>query len=185
MGVVAWSEEQSQFLRDLIGNGASFAVAAAEINARFNTNFTRNAAIGRAQRIGLCSVRPRVTAKREKPARRRPLKTAAGPRIVPVRPVRETIEVRCAEVEPLRLSLADLQPHNCRYPYGDRAITFCGHAKSEGSSYCLPHKFLCTQERRPGAGGSTAAQRFSLILKKRNMPQSVALEYGNLEEDAA
>jgi len=183
MGVGTWTDEQSQFLRDLVGNGASFSIASAEINARFNTSFTRNAAIGRAQRMGLCSVRPRVT-RAEKPMRRQKVRIDA-PRVVKVRPVREAIEVRCAKVEPLHLSLLELQPHHCRYPYGDRSFTFCGHLSGEDSSYCDPHRLLCTQERRPGAGGSTGAQRFSLILKKRNVPQSVALEYGNMEEDAA
>lgn len=56
-----WTPEQSQALRDQVTRGISFAKAAAEINARFGTSYTRNAAIGRGRRMGLVGA-PRPTA---------------------------------------------------------------------------------------------------------------------------
>ena len=50
------------------------------------------------------------------------------------------------KIEPRHLSLTDLEHGDCRYPYGGdeegEAITFCGHARRNGSSYCTPHFHL-------------------------------------------
>ena len=52
-------------------------------------------------------------------------------------------KLRCAKIEPRHLSLIDLEHGDCRYPYGGdeegEAITFCGHPRRTGSSYCTPH----------------------------------------------
>lgn len=182
-GEKKWTDEQSQFLRDLIGGGASFAVAAAEINARFNTSFTRNAAIGRAQRIGLCSVRPRIV-KKERPVRQR--KERLG-RSDPAfyRPLRETITIRCAEVEPMRVGLLDLQPHHCRYPYGDHEFTFCGHTVVDGGSYCQPHTMLCTRDDRRGNRTEESSKRFAFILRKNNISKAQIISSGNWADEGA
>ena len=46
-------------------------------------------------------------------------------------------------ITPRHLALVDLEAGDCRYPYGGDAegepITFCGHQRQEGSSYCLAH----------------------------------------------
>ena len=54
-----WTPEHSQALREYVARGISFARAAAEINARFGTAYTRNAAIGRGKRMGLVVPRRR------------------------------------------------------------------------------------------------------------------------------
>lgn len=42
--------------------------------------------------------------------------------------------------EPLHLSLMDLGPRCCNFPYGDRNFTFCGHpVVSTSSTYCEHH----------------------------------------------
>jgi GcrA cell cycle regulator len=56
--------------------------------------------------------------------------------------------LRCAEVEPRHVSLVDLGANDCRYPYGDGKVTFCGHLKLSGSSYCPEHHSLCTEAPR-------------------------------------
>ena len=54
----------------------------------------------------------------------------------------EPVELRCVDVSPRHLSLVELEAGDCRYPYGGdeegEAITFCGHPRREGSSYCAP-----------------------------------------------
>ncbi len=40
-------------------------------------------------------------------------------------------------------TLMDLEDHDCRYPFGDETILFCGEAKREKSSYCDFHHRLC------------------------------------------
>lgn len=55
-------------------------------------------------------------------------------------------KLRCAAVDPRHLSLTELEFGDCRYPYGGdkegEAITFCGHPRQPGSSYCAPHFHL-------------------------------------------
>ena len=52
-------------------------------------------------------------------------------------------KLRCVKLEPRYLSLTDLEHGDCRYPYGGdeegEAITYCGHPRGAGSSYCTPH----------------------------------------------
>ena len=48
-----WAVEHSDALRDYVAKGISFSEIAAAINAQFGTDYTRNAAIGRARRMGL------------------------------------------------------------------------------------------------------------------------------------
>jgi GcrA cell cycle regulator len=58
----------------------------------------------------------------------------------------EALQLRCVAITPRHLSLVDLEADDCRYPYGGDAdgepITFCGHPRHEGSSYCLSHFHL-------------------------------------------
>lgn len=60
----------------------------------------------------------------------------------------DTRPLRCVEIEPLHLSIFDLMEDSCRWPYGgwaeNRGITFCGHSKLEGLSYCPAHQELST-----------------------------------------
>jgi GcrA cell cycle regulator len=68
------------------------------------------------------------------------------------------VRLRCVETEPLHLSLIELERGNCRYPYGGdeegEAITFCGHPRRPGSSYCTPHFHL---SRGPGTPSERTA----------------------------
>jgi GcrA cell cycle regulator len=57
----SWAEEHSQALREYFEKGLSFSEIANAINERFNTAYTRNAAIGRARRMGLSTPRPPVS----------------------------------------------------------------------------------------------------------------------------
>jgi GcrA cell cycle regulator len=159
-----WTPEHSEALRDYVARGISFARAAAEINARFGTAYTRNAALGRGKRMGLVvpvrrADRPTsAKAAGPKPAKSRkrsgveahPQEPEATP--VPAAPVR----LRCVGVSPRLISLVELEPGDCRYPYGgdkdDEPIAFCGHPRRPGSSYCTPHFHLTR-------GVGTAAER--------------------------
>lgn len=51
-------------------------------------------------------------------------------------------KLRCVEVAPLNLTLADLPANGCHYIAGDDLL-YCGHPVKDGSSYCVPHHFLC------------------------------------------
>lgn len=50
-------------------------------------------------------------------------------------------KLRCVEIVPLNLTLADLPADGCHYIPGDDLL-YCGHPIKAGSSYCVPHHFL-------------------------------------------
>lgn len=163
MDTMNWLPEHSAALQDLRARGLSYSEIADTINATFSTAYTRNAALSRAQRMGLAGLdRPEPSL----PGRLDPLKPALPEpaRIGSLREGRaepkfdllrwpksftETVEMpqlRCAAVAPRHLSLFDLKRGDCRYPYGGdadgEAMTFCGHPRRSGSSYCTPHFHL-------------------------------------------
>jgi GcrA cell cycle regulator len=159
-----WTPEHSQALREYVARGISFARAAAEINTRFGTAYTRNAAIGRGKRMGLVvpvrrEDRPTPARKAQRPAKLRARHDVASQRpepelvsAVPAAPV----QLRCVGISPRLLPLVELEPGDCRYPFGGdkdgEPIAFCGHPCRAGSSYCTPHFHLTR-------GVGTAAER--------------------------
>ncbi len=40
-------------------------------------------------------------------------------------------------------TLLELEDHDCRFPFGDEVIMFCGEARQEKSSYCPFHHRKC------------------------------------------
>lgn len=56
--------------------------------------------------------------------------------------------MHCVEIIPRGLTIAELEPNDCRFPYGDRDILFCGHSKQEKSSYCSYHHAICWEPAR-------------------------------------
>src|ERR1700716_2070591 len=167
MQSMSWAREHCDALCDYHAGGLSFAEIAEAINAKFKTAYSRNAAIGRARRMGLADPdRPKPPPKASTP----PLHTirerhaASSRRPMPVLEPAETVTLRCVEIDPRHLSLIDLEPGDCRYPYGGdeegEAITFCGHPQRRGSSYCTAHFHL---SRGPG----TAAERAAITVALR------------------
>jgi hypothetical protein len=169
MEATNWAPEHSAALRDLFGQGMSFSRIAREINAKFKTTYSRNAALGRAKRMGLdeagrqeapAHVIPTLSRQQEIRSEIRP------PELHWPKPAFETAEpvkLRCVAIEPRHLSLAELEWGDCRYPYGGdaegEAITFCGHPRRPGSSYCRPHFRL---SRNPALMPRPAANTTSL-----------------------
>ena len=147
-------------LREYLAKGMSFAEIADALNAKFGTAYSRNAAIGRARRMGLSVPR----AARGQRLALAEAADAAGQSRRGWRTPRERLRsglpaaddrhferaerarLRCVEIMPRHLALVDLEANDCRYPYGGDeegdAITFCGHPRHEGSSYCVSHFHL-------------------------------------------
>ncbi|MCA1395878.1 GcrA family cell cycle regulator [Bradyrhizobium sp. BRP56] len=156
MEVMNWLPEHPAALQDLRARGLSYSEIADTINATFNTAYTRNAALSRAQRMGLAGLErlepslpgqldppkpslpelPRIGRLREGRAELTP-DLLRGPKIFT-----ETVEMpqlRCATVVPRHLSLLDLKPGDCSE---GETMTFCGHPCRSGSSHCTPHFHL-------------------------------------------
>ena len=164
-------------LCEFLARGMSFSAIAKAINDKFGTSYTRNAAIGRSKRMGLSGPNPaekrleRVLkaeidgseAIQETEAIQDglgPGSAWAGPP-----PAAEPVKLRCIGIRPRLVSLIELNPGDCRYPYGGdkdgEPIVFCGHPRRDGSSYCTPH-FRLTQG--PGTASERAAGRILLRL---------------------
>src|SRR5579862_8406564 len=147
-----WEGAHSVALRAYLGKGLSFSEIASALNQQFGTAYTRNAAIGRARRMGLSvPLRPPsdsvMSAPKRPDARRICQSRAHKQAVVPPKPSTveraAALQLRCVAITPRHLSLVDLEANDCRYPYGGDTegdpITFCGHPRHEGSSYCLSH----------------------------------------------
>lgn len=177
-----WVPEHCNALRQYLSQGMSYSEIAEAINAQFGTEYSRNATIGRARRMGLSgSDRSDDTDRPKRSSRHWPWRPsrASEPRLHESReryvpdfirpiPVFERVVVpklRCVEIVPRHLRLVDLEPGDCRYPYGGdeegEAITFCGHPRRQGSSYCTPHFHLTCS---PGTVLERALSTVSLRL---------------------
>lgn len=150
----AWTPEIDADLLQMVKEGISYREAVPVLNARYGTSFSRCALIGRARRLGGFEPRPRLTPEQREARRitrearrnkkRRDERRQAGyvPRLRIVRPAREDTVLRCAEIQPLHVSLLDLERHQCRWPYGDGPYSFCGHQVGKDTPYCMPHYHL-------------------------------------------
>jgi GcrA cell cycle regulator len=167
-----WAPEHSEALREFLAKGMSYSEIADAINAKFKSAYSRNAAIGRAKRMGLAGpdrpkdwpkLPPKAKAPRLHKLRER--YAAEFMRLMPVFEKAEPVKLRCAEIDPRHLSLIELASGDCRYPYGGdeevEAITFCGHPRRENSSYCAAHFHLT---RDPGTVPERAVSPVSLRL---------------------
>jgi len=157
----SWAPAHCEALRESVTKGMSFAEAALAINKEFGTDYTRSAAIGRARRMGLLA-RPKqrnagsrqlVKAKAPRPPRAREQpESKLRPSTSPPERV-DPVKFRCVGITPRLAALVDLEAGDCRYPYGGdkegEAITFCGHPRLPGSSYCRPHYHLTRGDGTP------------------------------------
>ena len=167
-----WAPEHSGALREYLALGMTYSAIARAINAKFNTHYTRNAALSRARSIGLVSNERPADLIASAPQHQQPslsqlrkASAAASRWFVPNFEREELPKLRCVDVEPRHLSLLELEARDCRYPYGGdeegEAITFCGHPRREDSSYCAAHFHLT---RGPGAAPERAVSAASLRI---------------------
>ena len=160
---VNWPPEHSQMLREYHSKGMSYSQIAKALNARFATAYTRSATLGRAKRMGLADIDQMRAQKpmlermlRERTAQARSSGTGLSDKrpaglilseFCPLKRARvKPVQLRCVDVSPRHLPLVELERNDCRYPHGGdeegEAITFCGHPRRKGSSYCAPHFHL-------------------------------------------
>jgi len=141
--ISSWVESQVEELKRLVAAHMKYS----EIGALLGC--TRNAAIGKARRLGLDNTvakppgyvsqrQVRRTRRQAREDRKHNIREAkkeaklAMPRFVIPAPV---------SVDPLNLTIDELQPCNCRYITNDdvKNARYCGHETFRGSSWCLFH----------------------------------------------
>lgn len=137
-----WTAERIELLRKLYDQGLSASQIAAQLG-----DVTRNAVIGKTMRLKLRrrGYNPNSIPAAQPTKKRRVRFVAANTNSTAIRTFvthePTTLDrLRCVEVVPLGKTLIELEPDDCRYPYGDQVITFCGHP-SDGI-YCPAHDAL-------------------------------------------
>ena len=129
-----WSEDLVEALSRLWKAGLS----ATEIRAQVPgiNQFSRNAVLGKLSRLGLLRTVRQKVGKPPRPKRQ--------PRRIKPRETIFTIPVESTD-DPLPeelVSFVDLEPWQCRYPFGEDPILFCGRPQHY-RSYCLTHARTC------------------------------------------
>jgi GcrA cell cycle regulator len=141
-----WTPERVEQLKVHVSAGLSCAQIAREIGV------TRNAVIGKINRLGLSGLKPPSAPKPKVPKDRSPRYLALRQIFRVVRPQGDP----AAEPPPLvdeapfmtseqRCSLLELSPVNCRWPINDPGaanFAFCGLATVPGLPYCTGHARL-------------------------------------------
>src|SRR5450631_1252486 len=167
-----WAEEHSKALREFLQSGMSYSRIADAINAKFKTAYSRNATIGRAKRMGLPGPdrpwnwpKPTLSAEALRLHRLRERLASESSRPMPALESVEPVDLCCVEIIHAVFHCWISNPGDCRYPYGGdeegEAITFCGHPRRQGTSYCAAHFYLT---RGPGAAPERPGATVSLRL---------------------
>jgi GcrA cell cycle regulator len=148
-----WLPAHDAALTKHLAANMSFADAAGEINREFGTAYSRNATIGRAGRIRLRStVGKSQGSKRHKGPRkaqpRAPKIERKAPAVFACDPASG---LRVADVIPRNIPLFELQPGDCRWPYGHGPFVFCGCPTLADGSYCEAHQALSARVSHQGA----------------------------------
>lgn len=164
-----WTEDRIALLRRHWGTDKTAREIAEMIG------MSRNAVIGKAQRLGLGSGPPPPTKRAERllgsPRKRRQAQVEAARMVLLAQCAGGAAAVAASRAAPLagspklaavptrRITMSELTEHACRYPYGDRPseLMFCGRAVMERdgrpASYCPDHEARCyvpPDNRRPG-----------------------------------
>jgi GcrA cell cycle regulator len=138
-----WAAAHDAALAKHLAADMSMSEAAAAINGEFETVYSRNAVIGRANRLGLKSNVPKSHGSRKQK------RFHGGERHKPERKIviKQVFQcdaatgLRTADVVPRMIPLIELAPGDCRWPYGDGPFLFCGVAGCV-ESYCDAHQAL-------------------------------------------
>ncbi len=146
MGIDYWTDERVERLKTLYASGDS----ASQIANELGSGVTRNGVIGKVHRLGL--ERRGRTAGTRRSAKVNTQRIRSNPMVDRWAPKRAPVPFTCkpaADVISRGLSIMDLMPDDCRFPYGDTPfLLFCGHPKISGSSYCPSHFALVRRDTK-------------------------------------
>lgn len=134
-----WPHEYLFELEKLWDEGLSGSQIAVAFYEKFGVEFSRNAVIGKANRLKL---EPRAE-------RTNPNGNRAASRKPPVKVIPLALKANEVPIHQ-RKTLFDLRTSDCRWPYGDpgsNSFFFCGAERELGHSYCLAHIGLSTGNR--------------------------------------
>jgi GcrA cell cycle regulator len=171
-----WTDEAVQALKRLAHEGRSASVIAQALGAP-----SRNAVIGKANRIGIKLGGGRAFAPGGTPAEAYQMKSASGPcprpaprkqrsapapsRDLRVKPGEEAASLAEAEVgEMRRVRFEEIRALACRWPLGDpmsKDFAYCGLEAANGRPYCAGHSRLAYQPPKARTGKAPHERRWS------------------------
>jgi GcrA cell cycle regulator len=147
----AWTEERLENMRDMFADRLS----ASQIAERFGV--TRNVVCGKLARMGLTRAADQHLSSAPKKPRVPKHEAVGAPAGSLAFKVIHSIKRKqreaedggidpqpfvcrdAADIVPRHLDLLELAEQDCKYPYGDGPITFCGHPRRKGTPYCPGH----------------------------------------------
>lgn len=139
--MAAWSPEEDAAIRARVRTHSASQIAA------LLPGRTRASVVGRAWRLGESLTKdPTTRLELEHPKRRK-----AGRAAVPVPPAEgpgawpsasPAARRAALAVQPRLVALEALAARDCRWPYGEAEVRFCGRTTGEGSAYCPAHRGL-------------------------------------------
>ena len=146
-----WTQPMLDFMAELGVKGHSFAEIARQVNIRFGTSFSRNAAIGVATRKGLFIVQPKRRERNNgvvpvlKRANNKPTSLKRAKKLMTNL---ERLARRRANLPEPKGPLNDFPAGDaCLFIHGDPMIEpwqCCAHKRLQGSPYCAGHHAVCT-----------------------------------------
>jgi GcrA cell cycle regulator len=158
-----WTQERVIDLARLWADGLSCSQISATLGG-----VSRNAVIGKIHRLGLTEPAFKKQPKPEKKPRA-PKQTrernrqgdhhavykivnggGGTQRVIQSRESAETVRLRCVEIIPRNITLAELKDTDCRYIAGDDYL-YCAHPARPGSSFCPTHHALVWVPTKPRA----------------------------------
>lgn len=155
---MTWTQDRVDMLEKLWTEGLSASACARRINYSTESDFSRNAIIGKVSRLGLQSRKTtlRRSSRESRAIARKAMAKATksnphSPRFGQINPnAKQRFEPAPTPLEDTPqgpvVSLADIGPSQCRYPYGDpkrAGFGFCGCESVPGLSYCERHVSIC------------------------------------------
>ena len=146
-----WTAPMLEFMAQLGVKGHTFAEIARQVNARFGTSFSRNAAIGVAMRKGLFITQPKRRERNEgvvpvlKRANNKPKSMKRAKKLMSNM---ERLMRRRSNLPTPKGPMNEFPAgEGCLYIHGDPMWSewqCCAHKRLEGSVYCAGHHAVCT-----------------------------------------
>jgi GcrA cell cycle regulator len=154
-----WNADKTRLVQELWPTHSA-GVIAITISHQFKETCTRNAAMGKVHRLGLCrttkhagclpSINHRTGnngSSHKGKSRPRMLKLKPAPQWKPAEPA---FTPRPGNIQ-CPCQVTDLEPHNCRWPIGDPQAPdfyFCGAVAVADQPYCPPHQKMAFPQHR-------------------------------------
>ena len=143
-GEQSWLMEHTDYLKQLMADGAGSAARVARmINDQFQTSYTRNAVIGKLNRLGMATVRmakPKP-APRTAPVRKAPFVDRHQPAQA------RAVDTHTVSPASLDITLSELEDGMCKWMTGD--AIYCGVVTAgRRVTYCACHQNAGTEPAR-------------------------------------